>query len=261
MYRVGQPAGRVHGLTRRQLWLGVAGSPLGAVTASGRRLWFVVPNPPRPPRPTRRSPPARHRAGSHLCLVQGTPHPASAARLVARPGRGSRPTGAGASLHVPSRGVEEPLLLVPFLLLLIGLGFGVTVAEGPAAPLTLAAAGAVTEAVAGRVAASLRPPRRAPRPGTRFRLGPGSPRGAQHSAAQRAHGPRLPGMSRGALQGARRTRSPAMARRPPVSTRPGCLHDPFLTRSLNRCRERGRRFHPPPRPPRLCSRRLRAAGP
>lgn len=211
----------------------------------------------------RRSPPAW--ASGRLPPVPGQGHVAPRRRRPASqsPGpaaRAAQQVGARPSTYVPPRGVEEPLVLVPFLLLVIGLGFGVTVAEGAAAPLTLAAAGAVTEAVAGRVAACLRPPGRAPLPRTRFRLGSGSPRGAQHSAAQRAHGPRLPGISGGARQGAQRTRSPAMARPPPVSARPACLHDPFLTRSLNRCRER-RRLHSPPRPPRLCARCLRAAGP
>ena len=138
--------------------------------------------------------------------------------LIPRPGRGSRPTGAGASPHVPSRGVEESLLLVPFLLILVCLGIGVTVAEGPAAPLALTAARTVTEAVGGRVATTLRPPGRAPSPRTRLLLGSGSPRVAQHSAAQRAHGSRLAETSGSAPQGAQRKRSPAMARPPPPAS-------------------------------------------
>lgn len=75
-------------------------------------------------------------------------------------------------------------MLVPFLLILVCLGVRVTVAEGPAAPLALAAARAVTEAVASRIAAGVRPPGRAPGPRPRLLLGLGSPRMAQHSAAQ-----------------------------------------------------------------------------
>lgn len=135
-----------------------------------------------------------------------------------------------------------------------------TVTEGPTAPLALAAARAVTEAVAGRIAASLRPASRAPRPRTRLLVGSGSPRVAQHSTAQRAHGPRLPGTSGSAPQGAQRRPSPAMARPLPASTQPGCLHRHLLTRSPNRCSGRYR-LHPPPRPPRLAARRAGTAGP
>lgn len=77
-----------------------------------------------------------------------------------------------------------------------------TVAEGPTAPLALAAARAVTEAMARSVAASLWPAGRAPSPRTRLLLGSGSPRVAQHSAAQGAHGPQLPRTSGSAPQGA-----------------------------------------------------------
>lgn len=135
-----------------------------------------------------------------------------------------------------------------------------TVAEGPAAPLALAAARAVTEAVAGRIAASLRPASRAPRPRTRLLLGSGSSRVAQHSAAQRAHGPRLPRTSGSAPQGAQRRPSPAMPRPSPASTQPGSLDRHLLTRSPNRCSGRYR-LHPPPRPPRLCALRAGTAGP
>lgn len=122
---------------------------------------------------------------------------------------------------VPSRGVEKPLLLVPFLLILVGLGIGVTVAEGPAVPLALVTARTVTEAMAGRVATSLRPPGGAPSSRSRLRLGSGSPRVAQHPAAQRAHGSQLPETAGSAPQGAQHRRSPAMARAPPpASTEP-----------------------------------------
>ncbi|KAL0621468.1 hypothetical protein AAY473_009797 [Plecturocebus cupreus] len=121
----------------------------------------------------------------------GALHPASARGAGSAPD----PTGAGAGPRpdVPSRGVEEPLLLVP--LLLVRLRVWVTVAEGPAAPLALVAARAVTEAVARCIVSSVRPLGRAPHSGTLLLLCKGSPRLAQHPAAQRSHGSRLPGTS------------------------------------------------------------------
>ena len=253
---------------RCKLRLGVSESLLGAITSSWQRLRFIIQNTKRLPR---RSPSALHRTGSYTYLVKDTsalhrlgerrnPPSTPDARLVPCPGHWSRPTGVGASHHVPSRGVEEPLLLVHFLLILVRLGVGVTVAEGPAAPLALAAAGAVTEALAGRVATSLRPPGRAPSPGTRLLLSTGSPRLAQHSAAQRAHGLRLPGVSGSAPQGTRRTLSPAMQSPLPLPSVSRCLHCYFFTRNPNRCRGR-HRLHPLPHPLCLSSRRLRTTGP
>lgn len=169
-----------------------------SVTSPWQRLWFIIQNTRRLPR---YSPTSLQQLGSHIYPVKdmSTPPCTPGTWLVPRPGCEGRPADSGASPNVPSRGVEEPLLLVPFLLILVCLGVRVTVAEGPAAPLALAAARAVTEAVAGRIAASLRPPGRAPGPRPRLLLGLGSPRVAQHSAAQRAHGPRLPGFQGGYL--------------------------------------------------------------
>ena len=172
-----------------QAWLGVSQSHLGAVAPPWRRLRLTSQTTGRLPRCTPSGPP---RTGSQVYPVKGTSGSSQAGeRRSPRSPQGSPPSrGAGAAQQVraravracppprpvPSRGVEKPLLLVPFLLILVGLGIGVTVAEGPAVPLALVTARTVTEAMAGRVAASLRPPGGAPSSRSRFRLGSGSPR-------------------------------------------------------------------------------------
>lgn len=154
-----------------------------SITSPWQRLWFIIQNTRRLPR---YSPTSLHQVGSHVYPVKDMSAPTCTPGTWLVPWRGweGRPTGSGASPNVPSRGVEEPLMLVPFLLILVCLGVRVTVAEGPAASLALAAARAVTEAVASRIAASVLPPGRAPCPRPRLLLGLGSPRMAQHSAAQ-----------------------------------------------------------------------------